>query len=186
MPHSSLTWQAASWPGGRNGFYVRFRAKRKTFSVISDFDSMLFRFFIPCLRVGGATQGSLFWFLDRQHLRQDADIVIFNAALIKQVLKASPGTCHRLTLCDYVSPAQVSTASICHQLELCLPNLQIDSTSILMSGQFYFLSLNLLRLSLVPRPSPPPVLDRLQYAKKTWKQGRRGNKATQACLHKIS
>ena len=76
----------------------------------------------------------------RQHLRPDADIVIFNAALIKQVLKASPGTCHRLTLCNHVGSAQVSTASTCHQLELCLPNLQIDSTSILMSGQFYFLS----------------------------------------------
>ena len=72
----------------------------------------------------------------RQHLRQDADIVTFNPALITLVLKATPGTCHRLELCSYVE-------SKLRTIKLHFPNLRIDSTNtpnILTSGKFYVLS----------------------------------------------
>lgn len=71
-----------------------------------------------------------------QHLSQDADIVTFNPALITRVLKATPGTCHRLELCSYVE-------SKLRTIKLHFPNLQIDSThtpNILTSGKFYVLS----------------------------------------------
>ena len=71
-----------------------------------------------------------------QHLRQDADIVTFNPALITRVLKATPGTCHRLELCNYVE-------SKLRTIQLHFPNLRIDSTNtpnILTSKKFYVLS----------------------------------------------
>ena len=44
------------------------------------------------------------------------------------------------------------------------------------------------QLSLVPRPSPAPVFDRLQYAKteiKNWSRGRPGNEASTACIRSL-
>ena len=75
-----------------------------------------------------------------QHLYQDADIVIFNPALITRVLKASPGTCHRLELCNYIGNY---VGGNLRTVKLYYPNLQIDSTNtphILTSEKFYVLS----------------------------------------------
>ena len=55
IPHNSLTSSEAERV--LCAFYVR----KKNFFGHKDFDSMLFRFFIPRLRVGRATQWPRFW-----------------------------------------------------------------------------------------------------------------------------
>ena len=42
------------------------------------------------------------------------------------------------------------------------------------------------RDSLVPRPFPPPVFDRIQYAIKNWRRERPGNEATDVTSRKLS
>ena len=56
----------------------------------------------------------------RHYLRRDADVVIFNPALINRALKATPGSCHRLVLSEG-STDQLDT------VRLLFPDFQIDS-----------------------------------------------------------
>jgi len=67
----------------------------------------------------------------RHYLRRDADVVIFNPALVNRALKATPGSCHRLVLSEG-SIDQLDT------VRSMFPEFQIDS--FLESTKYHLLS----------------------------------------------
>ena len=67
-----------------------------------------------------------------RYLRRDADMVIFNPALINRALKATPGTCHRLAL------SEGSTGQMDILIRSLFPQFQIDS--FLRSRKYHMLS----------------------------------------------
>lgn len=68
------------------------------------------------------------------HLRRDADVVIFNPALINQALEASSGSCHRLVLSEGSTDQMDTVRSM-------FPEFQIDS--FLESTKYHMLSCSL-------------------------------------------
>ena len=66
----------------------------------------------------------------RPYLREDADVVIFQPAIINRALEATPGTCHRLGLYER-TPDQMDI------LTSLFPHFQIDS--FLRSGKYHML-----------------------------------------------
>jgi len=67
----------------------------------------------------------------RPYLCEDADVVIFQPAIINRALEATPGTCHRLELSER-TPDQMDI------LTSLFPHFQIDS--FLRSGKYHMLS----------------------------------------------